>query len=40
MVNKALVNIPDFLKISVMAFAFIWLVNRGLTAANLTQYKA
>ena len=40
MVNKALINIPDFIKISVMAFAFIWVVNRGLSAAGLDQYKA
>lgn len=40
MINTAIINVPDFLKVGVMAFVFVWLVNRGLTAANLTQYKA
>jgi hypothetical protein len=37
---KDLLNVPDILKIGVMAFVFIWLVNYGLTAAGLQQYKA
>lgn len=35
----AIVNIPDFVKIGVMAWAFIFLVNKGLDKAGLTQFK-
>ena len=40
MFNTAIINVPDFLKVGVMAFVFIWVINRGLTAAHLNQYKA
>ena len=33
-------NVADFVKIGVLAFVFIWLVNRGLTKAGLSQFKA
>lgn len=36
----AFFNLVDFLKIGVLAFVFIFLVNRVLTASGLAQYKA
>ena len=33
-------NFYDFFIVGVMAFIFIWLVNRGLRAANLGAYAA
>lgn len=36
----AIVNVSDFLKVSVIAFAFIFIVNRGLDKLNMSQYKA
>lgn len=30
----------DYLKIALIAFVGVWVINRGLTAAGLTQYKA
>jgi hypothetical protein len=35
---KELLNLPDFVKIGLMAFIFIWLANYGLTAAGLGNY--
>lgn len=35
----AIFNPVDFLKIGVMAWAFIFLVNKGLDKAGLTQFK-
>lgn len=35
----AYVNVPDFVKIGLMAFAFIWGANKALTALNLNDYK-
>jgi hypothetical protein len=31
-------NIADYLKIAVIAFVGVWLINRGLTAMGLGQY--
>lgn len=36
----AFLNVADFLKIGILAFLFVWLANRALTAAGLAQYKA
>lgn len=36
----ALFNVADFLKIGVMAFVFVFLANRVLTASGLEQFKA
>ena len=36
----AIVNVGDFVKVAVMAFAFILIANRGLTMAGLSEYKA
>lgn len=36
----AIVNIPDAIKIGAMAFAFIWLANKGLTKLGMGQFKA
>ena len=33
-------NVADFVKIGVLAFVFIWLVNRGLDKAGLSNFKA
>ena len=33
-------NIKDFFIVGVMAFAAVWIINRGLKAANLSQYEA
>lgn len=30
----------DYTKIALIAFVGIWVINRGLNAAGLTQYKA
>lgn len=35
-----IVNVSDFIKVGVMAFLFIFLINRVLTMAGLSQYKA
>lgn len=35
-----ILNIPDFLKVGVMAFIFITLANKALTKAGLERYKA
>ncbi len=35
-----MVNVVDFLKIGVMAFVFIHIVNKGLDSMGLAQYKA
>lgn len=34
----AIVNPMDFVKIGVIAFAFIWLVNKGLAQVGASQY--
>ncbi len=31
-------NAADYLKIAVIAFVAIWIINRGLRAAGLSQY--
>lgn len=31
-------NPADYLKVAVIAFVGVWLINRGLRAAGLTQY--
>jgi len=36
----AMFNVADFLKIGVMAFVFVYLANRILTASGLEQFKA
>lgn len=36
MANKLI----DYAKIGVIAFIGVWAINRALTAANLTQFKA
>lgn len=33
-------RIADYAKIAVIAFVGIWIINRGLSAAGLSQYKA
>jgi hypothetical protein len=33
-------NISDYLKIAVIAYIGIWVINRGLTAVGMSQYKA
>lgn len=33
-------KLVDYGKIAVIAFIGIWVINRALTAAGLTQYKA
>ena len=33
-------KIVDYAKIAVIAFIGVWVINRGLTAAGLTQFKA
>lgn len=33
------VNIPDFIKIGLMAYAFIWLANRALSKVGMDQYR-
>lgn len=30
----------DYAKIAVIAFVGVWVINKGLTAAGLSQYKA
>lgn len=34
----AIVNVADFVKIGVIAFVFIWLVNKGLAQIGADQY--
>lgn len=36
----AYVNIPDFIKIGVMAMIFVWGANKALRAAGLDQFTA
>lgn len=36
----AIVNVPDFLKIGLMAVLFIWAVNKGLDKLGLSEFKA
>lgn len=33
------VNVTNFIAIGGMAFAFVWLVNRGLNAAGKPQFR-
>jgi len=33
-------NVADYLKIAIVGFAGVWLINKALTAAGLAQYKA
>lgn len=33
-------NIADYLKIAVIAYVGVWIINRGLSAAGLSQFKA
>ena len=33
-------NAVDYLKIALIAFVGVFVINRALTAVNLTQYKA
>lgn len=33
-----IVNLPDFVKIAVIGYVFIWLVNQGLTKIGAGQY--
>ena len=35
-----LFNVADFVKIGVIAFAFIWLANKALDKAGMSQFKA
>lgn len=35
-----LVNVADFVKIGVMAYAFVWLANRTLDRVGMGQFKA
>lgn len=34
-----MLNFGDFVKIGVMAYAFIWIANRGLDKVGLGQFK-
>lgn len=34
----AIVNVADFIKIGVIAYVFIWLVNKGLAKIGASQY--
>jgi hypothetical protein len=34
-----MVNVADFVKVGVMAYAFIWLANRGLDKTGLSQFR-
>lgn len=36
----ALVNVPDFLKIGVMAFVAVFLINHALVKVGMGQFKA
>lgn len=36
----AIVNVPDFLKIGLMAVLFIWLFNKAMGKLDLPQFKA
>jgi hypothetical protein len=38
--NTSIINFADFVKIGIMAYAFIWFANRGLDAAGLSQFKS
>ncbi len=40
MTVREYMNVKDFLIIGVMAFVAVWIINRGLKAANLSQYEA
>jgi hypothetical protein len=33
-----LVNLPDFIKVGLMAYAFIWIANRGLDRVGLSEF--
>lgn len=33
-----IVNLADFLKVGLMAYAFIWIANRGLDRVGLSEY--
>jgi hypothetical protein len=33
-------NLADYAKIAIVAFVGIWIINRGLDMAGLSQYKA
>lgn len=33
-----IVNLPDFLKVGIMAYAFIWLANRGLDRVGMAEF--
>lgn len=34
------VSLTNFIAVGLMAFVAVWLLNRGLARANLTQYQA
>jgi len=34
-----MVNVADFVKIGIMAYAFIWIANRGLDKVGLSQFR-
>lgn len=36
----AMFNVADFLKVGIMAFVFIYIANRALTAGGFEQFKA
>lgn len=33
-------NIVDYLKIAIIAYVGVWIINRGLSASGLSQFKA
>jgi hypothetical protein len=33
------INLSNFLAVGLMAFIGVWAINKGLTAANLSQFK-
>lgn len=33
-------NIADYIKVALIAFVGVWVINHGLAAAGLSQYKA
>lgn len=35
-----IVNVADFIKVGLMAYAFIWIANRGLDKVGLGQFKS
>ncbi len=33
-------NVADYLKIALIGFVGVWIINKGLTVAGMSQYKA